>query len=151
MPRSVARLGLVALFATACMPGSLTIPPVETLESTPEAVTYGQASLVLRSELVRMQTAEGPSITSTVTVLNTKGDPLPDGLKVDGIFLIFDGAAWSQYLPELPPADGDRIEAVVSGGPRWPPGEQVDVVVRVAPAAGRSFLLRQANVTIGGN
>lgn len=151
MPRRPTWLLLLSLIAASCVPGSLTIPPVSTLENTTETLSYQGSSLALRSELTRMQTDAGPAITARLRVVDTRGQALPEGLAVDGVFFLFDGAVWSRYLPEGPSAEGDHIEAVLEGGPRWPPGEVIDVVVRIQPPAGQSFLLRQADVTIGGN
>jgi hypothetical protein len=130
----------------------MTVPPVETLSNAPRNIRFGQGALSLTADVERVGAPGAPSLTVRL-VLRSDGAPLPGGSTFDALFVVFDGAVWSTRLENVPrvPAGATELEFTATGGPRWPPGERVDVIARVAPYGRQAFLIRAEDQVIGGS
>jgi hypothetical protein len=76
--------------------------------------------------------------------------PMPLDLGIDHIWTLKGDEQWdgpTQAAKESPEQVGPRLEATVSGGPKWDTGSQIDVVVRLTRGK-EVWLVRAAGVTV---
>lgn len=69
--------------------------------------------------------------------------PFPHGINVKDACVILDDETWCTKVSDAGPT-GDETVCIVSAadGPKWGPGANVDVVVRVVDTKGKAFLVR---------
>jgi hypothetical protein len=94
---------------------------------------------------------DGRPLSVVLRVISADGRPLPSDLGADRFWVLKGDEVWSAAVGEPragDPSRPDRREYVARGGPKWLPGERVDVVVRLTDGAGTSYLLRAAGQPI---
>ncbi|MEJ2637745.1 MAG: hypothetical protein P8184_20980 [Calditrichia bacterium] len=130
--------------------------PLQKLFSAPDTVTVSGKKLVLEAYLWRdfmpVSPPGGKPLQAAVYVKTADGDSLPSGLQIKKIWIVKGEEAWSA-APETagnrkPPAQSDRLESKVRGGPKWEPGSAVTVVVKFRDAAGGEYFLKAADLII---
>jgi len=93
---------------------------------------------------------DGQPLIVAVKVSPSDMMPLPTNLAIDRVWVLNGKKQWSA-VPEEPGDGGEspaaRLESAVRGGPKWGPGIQVDVVVRLRQGR-QTWLLRAAGVEI---
>jgi hypothetical protein len=86
--------------------------------------------------------AERSDLRASVTVMTATGRDIPPGLDVVRLYLVNGADAWvTDCSQEGRPSAASEIQCVARGGPRWDPGLEVDVYVKVADAAGTTAYL----------
>ena len=79
--------------------------------------------------------------------------PYPEGLDADKIWVINGDEVWeAEFTGESGPPSQTRLYQLQKnayGGPKWEPGTEVEVVVRLVPAVGTRQLLRASAQKIG--
>lgn len=153
---------LAALAMMACGDESSPQAPdrsLETLRLAVLSIRVGDATLDVDAEAWRSfqptvsdtprSRGEGDPLLALVRLRST-GDPIPAGLAMDGVYLIRGSeVAAVTAREEQPRAEGARFaEFMVRDGPRWPPGDSIDVVVALRDDSGRTMLLRAPRVAI---
>lgn len=107
---------------------------------------------------------DGSPLMVVVTVASADEKPLPNGLRMDRVWVLFGEEVWevSDFRKnklkqdDIPdpwincPANWPRCEFTVRGGPKWGPQALVDVVVRLTDRDGRHYFLQAANLNIIG-
>jgi hypothetical protein len=131
-------------------------PPVRPVCGRPNWIERIYPSVPIGKDVVRLDAyvwrnlMPGPppvaGVLTSITIAST-GEGLENGA-ITRIWVINGADVWDVSPPfEASPSAPGTISAIVSGGPLWPPGAEVDVVVQVT--FGRvSYLLRAANETI---
>lgn len=76
-----------------------------------------------------------------IKVVAAKAKAIPQELVADTVWLIKGKDIWQSSLKEVP-SRTPIFDAMVRGGPPWPTGIKVDVVVRLRDKDGKSYLLR---------
>jgi hypothetical protein len=156
------RFLLVALalgaVSSACgtTPVSPSDPPTASeLRSTPTTIVVTGKTLALHASLWRdfmpISPPDGRPLIAAVRVHAADGSSVPSSISVMTVWVLFNESIWSA------PAGEGRFgvdtapfyEVVARDGPKWGPGVNVDVVVRVTQG-GRSWLLRAAGQPIVG-
>lgn len=140
--------GLVLATITACSDSPTsprTVPVESSIRDAPTSVTIDGVALVLETFLWRNFMPSLSNDTRMIGVLRVRpgaADPVPDGLVVEEAWVILGSRAW-QAAPRLESSnpDDNYLEVVARGGPLWPVGSSLDVVVQVRGATGQAYLL----------
>jgi hypothetical protein len=158
----VATKPAAAVLAALCLSGlgcpAPTVPsvPLDTLLAAPEAVELGGRTFVLETYLWRdfMPVAEvgGSDLMAVVFVTAVDLEPFPDDVDSNRLWVINGEDVWeTEFSWENRPRDPGhphQLEKYAGGGPKWPIGIDVDVVVRLQTQGGRTRLLRASGQTI---
>jgi len=72
---------------------------------------------------------------------------VPDGVSVESATFSLGSDNW-HVVPKKEAPWPNYLEVIARGGPTWPVGSPVDVVVQVKDVSGKSYLMRLSNVTI---
>jgi hypothetical protein len=154
-PKYVARAGALAVLAAGLVLGAgLILGPglaraADPVVGAPERVDVAGVALALETEIwseaeVEAALASGQAIPATVVLrVTAEGDAVPEGLRIDGVWYVNNGAASEVKMPveslESPDGEviGQALQVVDSDGDGW-----VDVVVGVVDAAGKRYLIR---------
>lgn len=129
-------------------------PDLATLEGAPTSVMVDGQTLLLAARLWRdfmpLSPPDGRPLRAVLTVTTLAGQPLPEGLSLDRVWVINGAEVWSGAVASR--QDDGRNPSTASwiaeDGPKWGPGIAVDVVVRLRGAAGSPALLKVAGVLI---
>ena len=126
---------------------------IDQLRAVPTSTQVGGRDLVLRTELWRdfmpIAPPDGRPLVALIRVTAADGGALPAGLGIDSFWVIHGRELW-QARPEPGAGSDDRtLEVVARDGPKWGPGVNVDVVVRIVDAAGKSHLMRAPEQPVG--
>lgn len=130
--------------------------PSNILLSVPEVLVLRGQTLGVETSLWRdfqpISPPDGQPLIALVTVYSLDSSALPDRLTTDGLWIVHQDSVWrSLFSSEPPPPDHQapwRITRIARNGPKWPPGDTVDVVVRVFDGSGTMRLLRAADQRI---
>lgn len=93
---------------------------------------------------------DGQPLIVVVKVSPSDMMPLPSDLAIDRVWVLNGEKEWSAVPEELDdraPSPAARLETAVRDGPKWGPGIEVDVAVRLRQSR-QSWLLRVAGVEI---
>lgn len=139
---------VLALAATLALPACRSGRPVPAnlttaqLREVPLHVSFGGQTLVLESYLWRdfmpVAPREGRPL-AAVLRLRARGEPVSRAVRVDSAWVIWGDQVWATAPTADAPSGGD-MELLARGGPRWPPGTEVDVVVRLRERNAYAFL-----------
>ena len=151
------RLTLTVLTATlvlnACGGSSPAVPsPLPSdLATAPTRVVLAGKPLVLDASLARdfmpISPPDGRPLTAVLLVRAEDGSQVPATVGADMVWVLNGVDTWSavpreeRSRSEMAPL----YELVARDGPKWGPGVNVDVVVRLHEQGGRDALLRVAN------
>ena len=92
---------------------------------------------------------DGRPMVAVLHVKTTDGRPFPAGVTADQVTVVYGELVWTaparvehpSWLPHM-------MEVVARDGPKWGPGVNVNVVVRLRDAQGREHWLGAANQPI---
>jgi hypothetical protein len=137
---------VLALAAMMALPGCRSGRPATLstaqLREVPLQVTFGGQTLVLESYLWRdfmpVAPKEGRPL-AAVLRLRARGEPVSRAVEVDSAWVIWGDRVWATAPKADAQSGGDR-ELLARGGPRWPPGTEVEVVVRLRERNAYAFL-----------
>ena len=153
------RISLVAIAAVllgAC--GGMTplspdpVTPSQ-LGSAPTRVVLDGKRLTLAASLGRdfmpISPPDGKPLTGVLRIKAEDGLPVPTTIVGDSAWVIRQAEIWStSVIPEPRESSAAWYDLRVTDGPKWNPGDTVDVVVRLRDSAGRTALLRAPDQTI---
>jgi hypothetical protein len=150
-------LGLIAALAAACQGPTVPSVPLETLLSAPEQVAVTGRTLTLETTVWRDfmpgDNAGGSELMAVALITAQDRQPYPTGLDADKVWVIYGDEVWeADFTDESGPPSQARLyqlEKKAYGGPKWEPGVEVEVVVRLVPALGARQLLRVSGQKIG--
>lgn len=133
---------VVGLLSPAHRLGAQDVAPASTAARR-DAADPGEPVLLLESHLWRnFQPSTGAldsSLTAKLRVRTADRRPLPRGTRVERARVTAGGRSWTVAVrPEDVTLDDGALELIVRGGPAWPVGTQVDVLVVVRDANGRT-------------
>lgn len=146
-------IALLALVASASC-STLVAPPVADLRGAPVTVTIDGRSVALHAELWRdfmpVSPPDGKPMAAVVRLVRADDAAPINDLRIEELFVLFGEQLWEPHSLEerLPGSGQDWYEVVARDGPKWGPGVDVDVIVRVRSPGGVSQLLRAAGVRI---
>jgi hypothetical protein len=148
----------VSLALIGCTQKPTAPDPVNTpdLSSAPSSIVVGGKTLTLTTSLWRdfmpISPPDGKPLVAVLGVRTADGSPVPDDVKADMVWVVFGKDTWSKApSDERPRSETAPVyEFVARDGPKWGPGVEVDVVVRLRTADGATHLLSARKRPIGG-
>lgn len=103
----------------------------------------------------------GSPLMVAVKITSADKQALPSGIRMERVWVLYGEESWevSDLRGRKPGQDGDNegwircstlpvCEVTVRDGPKWGPGVDVDVVVRLSDSEGRTYLLQAPNQKI---
>lgn len=137
------------LLITACGSRSTLLEPIPPdLLSSPTTITVSGSPVVMSFALVTITTGRGVDLLGTIQTTNATQI---SGASVGRVWLVHGNVAWVANASRVPdPLPPDVIEKfTTAGGPKWPLGDSVDVVIEVRDVSGKAQLLQAPRQTIG--
>jgi hypothetical protein len=129
---------------------------VKELLAAPQTVTIQGITFALEAELWRdfmpISPPEGKPLAALVMVTAAGTGEFPPSLLVDRLWVIHGQEVWEtefsgEKIP-LDPAHRNQLKKMARGGPKWGPGIEVDVVVRIVDSSKNTTFLRVSNIMI---
>lgn len=140
---------LSASLLSGCGGGPIAPTPVtpSELAAAPTTVTAAGKSLTLGTYLWRdfqpISPPDGKPLAAVLHVTTGDGSDVPATLRADMVWVLYGTEIWTAVPEERPRSETAPVyEAAAHDGPKWGPGANVDVVVRLRDANGRTLLLR---------
>jgi len=133
---------------------NITNPTQETLEQAPKQLSVNGSALTLTTYLWRdfmpMSPPDGKPMIAVATISTTDSTVFPATIKADRMWIINGDQVWNtEFTNEnQPPTDSILIKKVARDGPKWGPGVDVTVVVRLVDGQGETMLLKAENQPI---
>lgn len=158
MRRIVDTVGLLSLAIMACAQGSSPSQPpersLETLRNAATSAMVGDAHL--RVEAVAWRSFQpitgekGDPMLAIVRLIAAPGATIASDLKVDAVYFIRGNEVLATTAREEQPREGtpNVVEAMVRNGPRWTPGDSIDVIAGVQHGGGTTILLRAPRIVL---
>jgi opacity protein-like surface antigen len=148
-----ARLAVLVslLSAAACATEVLEPLPVAELQAAPTSLTVGTGTIVLDPYLWRdfmpIAPADGQPLVAVIRLKTGSGSAYGGNAEIDRVWVVNGSGVWTAQEIESRQAATAEYEVAARNGPKWGPGINVDVVVRIQVGGVRS-LLRMSNVPI---
>ena len=151
------RMAIVpGLMMVALSCGTIVAPPTDELLEAPTTITIDGQSVVLQTFMWRdfqpLSPPDGKPLVAIFRPVRADNSASPAGVRIDEAWVLFGVESWNPTITEervaSPPAQ-THYEAVARDGPKWGPGVNVTVIVRIRDAQGNAQLLRAANQPIG--
>lgn len=154
-------VGTVALFSftvMACAQGSSQSQPpersLETLRSAAPSATIGDAQL--RVEAVAWRSFQpiagerGDPMLALVKLIAAAGATIASDLRLDAVYFIRGDEVVAAVASEEHPREGtpNVVETMVRNGPRWTPGDSIDVIASVRHGGAATILLRAPRIVL---
>jgi len=128
--------------------------PIDELLSAPEQIEIEGRKYVLETSLWRdfipISPPDGKPLIALIWVTATDSLEFPSSIGADRLWVIKDEKeVWeTEFSNEERPQEPYRkhqLEKIARNGPKWGPGIQVDVVVRVIDGENNTYLLKASN------
>jgi hypothetical protein len=155
----------VVVLATGCVDNGYEIPqidvppeiPLDELRNSADTIVVEGRTLTLSTDLWRdfqpISPPDGKPLICILYITATDTARLPTGISSDGVWIVYGQQTWRSYFSKeaRPPGEADlnQIIEIARDGPKWGPGVDVDVIVRVFDGKGTSQLLRAPDQPIG--
>lgn len=148
---------LAALALAACdslaVNGPDLVPVAAEVRTAPATATLDARPLRLEvyawRDFMPIAPQDGQPLIVSARVVATDGGALPAELVATDVWTVRGDRAWRAGTDEQRrEPDGRSLEVVAREGPKWGPGERVDVVVALRVPGGGRVLLRAAGVEI---
>lgn len=126
--------------------------PIETLNSAPKSLTVDGIELSLKSDLWRdfmpITPPDGKPLIARIELRAQDERALPEQLNADAVWVLYEDQVWGARLTETQfEHDSTRLVKVARNGPKFGPGENATVVVRIV-YGDESYLLRNTGQDI---
>ena len=130
-------VGSFACLVLACGSERVIAPRLVTIDGSPYRV---EASL--NRDFMPLAPPDGSPLTLGIRVFTVDSSVIPATLTADSAWVYKGSAVWRTAVVEGHPRNTAYFDVGAGGGPKWGPGIEVDVVVRLRDAAGHGFLLQ---------
>jgi hypothetical protein len=145
------------LFLVACGAAPPTAPhsvPPPDLRSAPTSAVIGGSSVTMAASLSRdfmpISPPDGRPLGGVLRIRTEDGSNIPTDVTADMVWVLHFSETWgTSVTPAIRRSASPVYEVSFADGPKWAPGDTVDVVVRLRDAAGKVALLRAPQQTIG--
>jgi hypothetical protein len=118
------------------------------VRSAPDSVTVAGVGLRLSTYLWRdfmpVAPPDGQPLAAALFITTADSSEFPAELSADAAWVLNGSGVWATWVSETFPRAPDypTLRVFADGGPKWGPGIEVDVVVRLRAAAGAAWYLR---------
>lgn len=151
---SIFTLLISAVFFLSCRADSLSTPPFDTrdLEAMPQKVEISgrefQLSASLWRDFMPISPPDGRPLAAVITITAVDSMALPASLDADMVWVVYGSKIWGAPLSgEKTQERPYQFSRNARGGPKWGPGVDADVVVRILDIE-NTYLLRVPDVPI---
>ena len=129
---------------------------VKKLLSSPDTVVVHGQKLVLNTYLWRdfmpISPPNGKPLQATIKIVPVEDEYIKSTIDADQVWMIHGSEIWNERLEDVrKPQPENRIrvlEKVCRNGPKWDPGSEVTVVVRLQDRDGKFYFLRASKQKI---
>lgn len=153
------RAATLLLACVACAQPEPSTPPAivrtaESLRAVSTELRVGTAAFTAEVEAWRsfqpLVGAAGDPLIAVVRVRGGGEGGVPGALAADTVWLVRGAEVVTGVAREEQPREGDAhtVEFVVRDGPRWAPGDSIDVIVALTGLDATTHLVRAPRVTI---
>ena len=122
------------------------------VKSAPEQISIDDRIYRLETFLWRdfmpISPPDGKPLIAVVKVIPNDSLKFPSNIDADRLWVINGQEVWSTSLSQDVTQDETRLEKIARTGPKWGPGIQVDVIIRLVVNQQNTYLLRASNQTI---
>jgi len=132
--------GLLGGLAIACSSERTNAPPAPPLV-TVDGVSFRLDTFLWR-DFMPISPPDGKPLVAVLRILTTDGSSIPASVAADSVWVYNGSEVWATAVVEEQPRNNSYFEVVAREGPKWGPGIEVDVVVRLRDGAGHRFLLQ---------
>jgi len=144
---------LLLLAAAGCVNKGAGLGGSENIARAPENASLGGIPIALDGEVWRNQmpgpTENDPGLLVTVRVRTADNSPMPASIHADSAWVVNGPRIWATALsPVSRDPLGTSFEATAQRGPKWDPGETVDIVAVVRDGLNNRILVRASDKTI---
>jgi hypothetical protein len=144
------------LLLVSCQNPLTPSPLLDELLAAPLVVNVSGRDLKLETfiyrDLMPGTDPNGSPLIALVYLEAVDGQPFPDGIDSDRLWVINGDRLWETEFSDEPglrdPSHPYQLEKIARDGPRWGVGDRVEVVVRVKVPAAGTRLLRATHQTI---
>ena len=146
MIRFRAALWMFAGVVSACSADRTLAPRVVGVEGTSVRV-----EAYLWRDFQPISPPDGKPLVAILRIQTVDGARIPSTLTADSAWVYNGASVWATAVVEEQPrgAGAAAFQVVARNGPKWGPGVEVDVVVRLRDAAGHGVLLQAPGQLIG--
>ena len=137
MTHSRLSVAAVTCALIACSSDRLLAPRLVTMEGATV-----RAEAALWRDFAPSSPPDGQPLVATLRIQTADGSSIPSTLITDSVWLYNGAAVWATAVVEEQPRSASYFDVVARNGPKWGPGIEVDVVVRLRDSAGHSMLLQ---------
>lgn len=130
-------------------------PAPPDLSAAPSSVTINGKTLTLSASLGRdfmpISPPDGKPLAGVLTVRTADGSAVSADVRADMVWVVHGADTWS-VVPREERSRSETApgyEVVVREGPKWGPGVDVDVIVRLTASNGATYLLSVRKQRIG--
>src|SRR5687767_9097477 len=142
------RISVIILLAllVGCSDDPMAPPSPSEIENAPSQIVVDGVELTLETYLFRdfapISEPNGRPLIASVRVMPAAGKALPRDLRAEALHVVYGDESWTPRLIQESPNDRPpQMEFVARDGPKWGPGVNVDVVLRLR-AGDRALLLK---------
>ena len=134
--RTIAAI-FAATFLAACAESDPVAPPAASeIAAAPVQINVEGVEVLLQAYLYRdfapISPPNGQPMIASVRVKAVNQRALPASLRPESLHVVFGSEVWSaEPVREWMSTDPTEMEFVARGGPKWPTGSTVDVVLRL--------------------
>jgi len=124
------------------------VTPYAELRNAPEVALLDGAAVRLETyawrDFMPISPPDGKPLLVLIRIRRVDGPVVPSALKADSVWVVKGDLAWAAGVQEEQPRgpDWSFFEAMARNGPKWGPGDTVDVVVRLRGAGGQRALVQ---------
>ncbi len=154
-------LPVITIFLLSCsssidpdyhLDDSLEKLPIEMLNSAPKNLTVDGIELSMETDLWRdfmpISPPDGKPLIARIEIRAQDERTLPEQLNADAVWVVYEDQVWGTRLTETQfEHDSTRLVKVARNGPKFGPGENATVVVRIV-YGDETYLLRNTGQEI---
>jgi hypothetical protein len=130
-------LGAVPFVLIACASERVLAPSLVSIAGAPIRV-----QAFLNRDFMPISPPDGKPLVAVFRIQTADGSSIPASITADSAWVYNGATVWGTPVVEEQPRNVSYFEVVARGGPKWGPGIEVDVVVRLRDGEGHTFLLR---------
>ncbi|NEO29151.1 MAG: hypothetical protein F6K36_01560 [Symploca sp. SIO3C6] len=129
---------------------------MDTLQSAPEQIEVQNTQLTLETYLWRdfmpISPPDGKPLIAVIRIKAQDSMEFPPSIISDKLWIINGQEIWeTEFIKEEQIASNSTpslLEKVARGGPKWEPGVEVDVIIRIIDENNHTYLLKTSNQLI---
>ncbi|NEP00243.1 MAG: hypothetical protein F6K58_16500 [Symploca sp. SIO2E9] len=129
---------------------------MDTLLSAPEQIEVQDLKLTLETYLWRdfmpISPRDGKLLIAVIKIQAQNDMEFPTSIRSDRLWIINGQEIWeSEFTNEertVSNSSKSQLEKIARGGPKWEPGIEVDVIVRILDDNNNTYLLKASNQLI---